>query len=642
MRKFRNDINILRAIAVSIVVLYHFNVPAFGGGFVGVDIFFVISGYLMTSILVSADSLGDYVTFFKARATRIIPALLFLILCISIAGFFLIDPLQHQKLLQESIFSSTFISNIFYARNINYFNSDSDTMWLLHTWSLSAEWQFYLLFPIYLLLCKHMFGAQRLFFSIILLIAVSFFICIAPAVSNRNHIFYLLPFRAWEMAAGGTVYFLSLRKNYATAASCLSFAAITYCVLTFDSQTPWPSWWTLVPVIATAIIISSNLNIRTGLASIPFEQIGLSSYSIYLWHWPIFVYFNYLHILDSSIAVVCGIVLSIGFGLFSYHLIEKPVQQAVKPWRLRTMVAAVTLCGFIIGALPPLHALLLKNMTSLHGAQTAIWRSYIDASQDRQDESACAGLNSSGDLKPCVFSTGAATGSRGLVIGDSHAQMWLPRLERLSGSPGEPNLSSITLTAYHGCPALPGINRGSRRCAMYNEKAYTLAASGSFDHVLIINYWDYFSTHGELCFVRDGLCTNENWDQSIKDAFSDFLSDIKKISAKNISVSIMLPPVISEFDTPVELARRTFLHINTDEVSALNRARQESRRKYAMAFLDSLKGIPGITLIDPLDTMCDADNCRTVDTLGAPILRDTNHLRTSYTEKNPLLDKYLR
>jgi len=104
----------------------------------------------------------------------------------------------------------------------------------------------------------------------------------------------------------------------------------------------------------------------------------------------------------------------------------------------------------------------------------------------------------------------------------------------------------------------------------------------------------------------------------------------------------MLPPLISEFDTPIELARRNFLHINADEVSALSRAHQEARRKYAMAFLNSLKGIPGITLIDPLDTMCDAENCRTVDSQGAPIMRDTNHLRTSYTEKNPLLDKYLR
>jgi len=540
MRKFRNDINTLRALAVSLVVLYHFNVPGFGGGFIGVDIFFVISGYLMTSILVSADGLDDYVKFFKARSTRIIPALLFLLLCISIAGFFLIDPLQHQKLLQESIFASTFVSNVFYARNINYFNPDSGAMWLLHTWSLSAEWQFYLLYPVYLFLCKRIFGAERLLYAVLLLIAVSLFLCLAPVVSNQNYVFYLLPFRAWEMAAGGTVYFLSLRKNYATVASCLSFVAIVYCVLTFDSQTPWPSWWTVLPVMATAVILSSNLNIQTGFASMPLQQIGLSSYSIYLWHWPIFVYFNYLHILDSSIAAVCGILLSTAFGLFSYHLIEKPTQRALKPLRLRTMVAAAALCIAVIAALPQLHMLVLRNMASLHGTQTAVWRSYIEASQDRQDESACAGLNSSGELKPCVFSAGATTGSRALVIGDSHAQMWLPRLKRLPGSSGEPNLASITLAAYHGCPALPGINRGGRQCAVYNEKAYELAASGGFDHVLIINYWDYFSTLGELCFVRDGLCTNENSDESIKDAISDFLSDMKKISSINISVSIML------------------------------------------------------------------------------------------------------
>ncbi len=642
MRKFRNDINILRAIAVSIVVFYHFNIYGFSGGFIGVDIFFVISGYLMTSILVSSESLDDYIGFFKARSIRIIPALLVLILCVSTLGFFLVDPLQHQKLLKESIFAATFVSNIFYAKSINYFNPDSGSMWLLHTWSLSAEWQFYVLYPFYLYICKRTLGASRLFYSILALSAVSLLICVLPIVSNNNYIFYLLPFRAWEMAAGGIVYFLHLRKEQATAASVLSFAAILYCVVTFDSETPWPSLWTLVPVVATSIIISSNLDIRRSFLHIPFEQIGLSSYSIYLWHWPILVYMNYLQVLDSRIAVISGILLSITFGLISYHLIERPLQRTLKLWRFSTIAAAATVCASFIAILPLLHMLILRDMGSLYGIETARWRSYIDASLDRQDESACAGLNSRGDLKPCVFSTGAAGGTRVLVIGDSHAQMWLPRLEKLPGSQIDPNLSSVTLTAYHGCPALPGINRGFRQCATYNNKAFELAASGGFDRVLIINYWDYFSTLGELCFVKNETCKADTSNKSIGEAFSEFLEEIKKLSSENISINIMLPPVISDFNTPVELARRNFLQIETDDVSFLKRDRQEFKRKHVMEFLSSLKSIRGVTLIDPFEIMCDTTNCRTVDIQGAPILRDTNHLRTSFTETSTLLDRYLR
>jgi len=228
-RAFRADINLLRALAVIAVVLFHFQVPGFKGGALGVDIFFVISGYLMTKLIEnSTPDLAGFFAFIKARLVRIVPALAVMVLvCLALSPM-LIDPLQQGMLFKEGVYAISFLSNVYYWRTINYFVGVGETRWLLHTWSLAVEWQFYVGYPIALLLARRWFGNLGTKTMVYLIAGVSLALLMAPPESYR---FYLLPFRAWEMAAGGIAYFHAIkswRKTLAMGGYVLVIGSIIF------------------------------------------------------------------------------------------------------------------------------------------------------------------------------------------------------------------------------------------------------------------------------------------------------------------------------------------------------------------------------------------------------------------------------
>ena len=218
---FRYDINALRAIAVASVVLFHFNVTGFPGGFVGVDVFFVLSGYLMTNILITglekrgvangARDLGMFTwTFYMARAKRIIPALLVLLFVLLVIGWWALPAGDYKQLSIHSLFSLLFLSNIRFWKEAGYFDIASHEKWLLHTWSLSVEWQFYLLLPIVFLLLWRL-GPNRQWLLVITVVGfiASLITSLLLTKSDPSGAFFFLPSRAWEMLAGGLVFLVS-------------------------------------------------------------------------------------------------------------------------------------------------------------------------------------------------------------------------------------------------------------------------------------------------------------------------------------------------------------------------------------------------------------------------------------------------
>jgi peptidoglycan/LPS O-acetylase OafA/YrhL len=325
---FRKDINGLRAIAVIAVVLFHFNAYWLPGGFAGVDVFFVISGFLMTSIIFRRLEQDKFsiMHFYVARANRIIPALAFLCVCLLIFGWFYLIPSEYKLLSKHAATSIGFLSNIAYMRESGYFDLASHQKWLLHTWSLSAEWQFYILYPAILVVMKRYLSTKTMQYSILNLTVIGFILCAYGTINWPDASYYMLPTRAWEMLLGGVAYFFPLNIS-SEKRKFISMVGLTCILLSYVCITendPWPGYLALMPVLGTYLVIQAHHTHCIITGNKPLQYIGSWSYSIYLWHWPICVLINKLSSsFDPNILIIIGVLSSIFFGFLSYSYIEK-------------------------------------------------------------------------------------------------------------------------------------------------------------------------------------------------------------------------------------------------------------------------------------------------------------------------------
>lgn len=360
--KFRSDINGLRAIAVLAVVLYHFNVKFFNGGFVGVDVFFVISGFLMTNIIIGRTENNSFslIGFYFDRARRIIPALGILCILIAILCWFILLPVDYATLGKHIYSSIAFFSNIVYFNEINYFDASSDQKWLLHTWSLSVEWQFYIIYPILIMAAFKAGGIK----SIKVLLFVGFSLSLISSIylsytGMQSKAFYLLHTRAWEMIAGGAIYFLPEIKNKITQSAIYyaGFFGIAVSILCFTKYTVWPGYLAIIPVISALFILTAKKNSPL-LDNALFQFIGKISYSVYLWHWPVVVLVSYLSY-SSNLAIVLAIAASFSLGVLSFYMIENPSRKYLK--KISNKVTLEFIAVTVIIAIPYMSGFSIYN-----------------------------------------------------------------------------------------------------------------------------------------------------------------------------------------------------------------------------------------------------------------------------------------
>ena len=322
---FREDINGLRAIAVIAVVLFHFNPNWMPGGFAGVDVFFVISGFLMTGIIFKGLEQQNFsiIKFYIARANRIIPALAILCIVLLIFGWFFLPPVDYKSLAKHAVSSIGFISNNIYWLESGYFDAASHEKWLLHTWSLSVEWQFYILYPILLVICNKLIGLTWTKKVILIGTILGFAFCVIATYKWPSSSYFLFPARAWEMMMGGVAYLypisLNRKKSKALEIIGIIFIAASYLIIT--KHTPWPGYLALFPVLGSFLIIQANVKNSLITNNFVFQKIGSWSYSIYLWHWPLVVAITYFSL--NSNFIYLGITLSLLLGYFSSKHIEK-------------------------------------------------------------------------------------------------------------------------------------------------------------------------------------------------------------------------------------------------------------------------------------------------------------------------------
>ncbi|MGJ8761396.1 MAG: acyltransferase family protein [Polaribacter sp.] len=332
---FRYDIGFLRAFAVLVVVFFHYQIPFFEGGFVGVDIFFVISGYLMTRIILSKFQSNSFNLwdFYKRRFVRIVPALIIMMIGVLIGAFFLYFPLDLKQASLNALFSTFFLSNYYYLFNSGYFDPSSQFNLFLHTWSLSVEWQFYMIYPIFLILIKKIYLRSYKNFKIIFLIVtiLSFSLVIIfnnyfPSSYSKIS-FFSFTHRAWEMMLGGLAFLYSdffqnkIPDFSKKIISYVCFIGLIVSVFYFKEDDLWPSSLTILPTMASFLLIALSRE-YSFYKSKSLQYISSISYSLYLWHWPVYVIGKYYDYKGWGFTI-CMLMLSVFLSILSYEFLEK-------------------------------------------------------------------------------------------------------------------------------------------------------------------------------------------------------------------------------------------------------------------------------------------------------------------------------
>lgn len=469
-KKFRLDINGLRAWAVLSVVLYHFGVPGFNAGFVGVDIFFVISGFLMTSIIVegleSQRGLSVF-GFYVARAKRIVPALLLLCATLMVVGWITLPAFEYGALGVQVISALGFFSNIKFWRETDYFSDASQDQWLLHTWSLSVEWQFYLLLPVLLLVLwrlKPGRGAASVLLG--LLFIASLALSALVSAKNSAFAFYLLPTRTWEMLAGSMVYFLAghvaLRPLARRLVELLGFALIITSIVIFDTRSIWPGWYATVPVLGTALVILAGRQSSIWTGTRVAQWFGNWSYSLYLWHWPIVVVLVYANLKGDVGATLLGLAATLVLGWASYALVEQRTRSYFGGRGNFASAAIISVCVLAV-AVPSLFIKLQGGVLGRIDPQ--IDAVYNEANDKNPRLVECFSVGN----KPVPGCTYGGKDLGVIVIGDSHAGSIMRSLEKALLSK-ELHVLDWSLNA---CPTVAGIKstEDGTRCGDFVREA---------------------------------------------------------------------------------------------------------------------------------------------------------------------------
>jgi peptidoglycan/LPS O-acetylase OafA/YrhL len=647
--KYRPEIDGLRALAVIPVILYHADSSTLTGGFLGVDIFFVIIGYLITGII--SEEMEDWsfsiVRFYERRARRILPALyLVIIACLPFAWAWLLpDELGDFAKSVNSVV--LFWSNIFFNRTIDYFHHDTTTIPLIHTWSLAVEEQFYAFFPLLLLLLARL-RFQRLRLAIALLSLLSLGASELTARVDAQSDFYLLPTRAWELGVGALVALTPqistwLPKRAAEAAAFVGLAAIAYAIVAFNQDMPLPGLLSLAPVGGTALLIAFATD-RTVcgrlLAFRPLVGVGLLSYSAYLWHQPLLAFARI-----RGDAIQPGVQLILLFGAtfalsyVSWRFVERPFRDRK---RLSTRLVAIYALAVGVSLVIAAHA------THVEGGFPGRWSAeFAEASAMRTKWQSLIDRCLSSDqtfIPPqdaCVF--GAPVPARIALLGDSHAASIAEEL----GDQLRAQQQSVKTLAFAGCLPARGLRETDprfRRCPEYNDLAFAYVESHpEIETVVVMARWSaYFD--GPAYSNGEGAVMKESANFAVPvaepDSFVDNKDRMSRVGAairaeveelinsgRNVVVVYPVPEI--GFAAPDRVLQFAVFHpgairapVSISLESYLRRSRNAREQ------LDLLPESAKALRVRPEVTFCDTTGARrcAVEAGGKPLYIDDNHL----------------
>jgi peptidoglycan/LPS O-acetylase OafA/YrhL len=619
---FRRDINGLRAYAVISVLLYHAGVSGFGGGFAGVDVFFVISGFLMTSIILRSAEAGRFTLsgFYLARVRRIFPALLVVCVAVLAFGWFWLAPYLYENVGRSAGSSLMFTSNFTYDRAGGYFAAPAHDNWLLHTWSVSVEWQFYLLYPLFLLLVLRLFGSARqaLRNALWLVLAASFAFSIYLTASKPSTAFFMLSTRAWELLAGGLVFLHAARSLSAGTARLLELAGLALVaasVFLIDSTTPWPGYAAAWPVIGTCLILLAARHDSLWTGNVIAQALGRWSYSIYLWHWPLVVGMGYFAVRDDWRWVVAIIAASIVLGAFSYSLIEQTSARWMRTAGSRRSWQAAG-AGFVF-------AFSLAAVAYFDEGVARTLRLPPDvlvAAQARDDGGQLTKCNTA--ERRCVLGDGA---TRAFVWGDSHAIAAVTGAAEAAQQSG----GSVLFYGQQSCPVTFDARSSNPArqddCRHFNDMVLKkLEQEARSTPVIVISRYHAYMDPGERLMYFDGRIPEDTRERHT--LFREHMvSSLYRIAERN-PVYVLLPIPEMPYDVTAVVTRTLIITGKPPQPEpAMSSTEYDRANAFIIAGLREAASRCGIGLLDPVPYFC-ADGTCPGYVAGEPLYSDDNHL----------------
>jgi peptidoglycan/LPS O-acetylase OafA/YrhL len=620
--KHRPDIDGLRAVAVIPVVLFHAGVLYFGGGYIGVDVFFVISGFLITGILLEdiRKERFSIAKFYERRARRILPALFIVLLFASIAAYKLLMPNDARDYGRSLVATLFFASNIAFSREMGYFDGPAELKPLLHTWSLAVEEQFYIVYPLFLFLVTRFFR-KKYATAISSVLLISFAYSVWRVHTEPSTSFYVATTRAWELLIGGLLAIQSVpRLRHKLSANFLGVAGlglIAYGVFAFSAATPFPGVNAIFPCLGAALIIYSGMEVETVVSKMlslkPMVFVGLISYSLYLWHWVIIVYTKqYLgHALTGrdSIAVI----------LTSFIAASLAWKYVENPFRGRGAIGTRTTIFAGAAAVAMLFAVFGVAAMKTHGFPSRLpeqARVLIDGRDDfwsRRDD--C-------DHKICRVGVAGPPESF-LLWGDSHAGALAPLFERLAVS----NKIAGAVAFHSGCAPLLHLKRygaGAMDCTDYGTSVIDYIKSHNIRTVFLHGRWGLYAEsrrqeEGLPLYLTPDLRADENYPE-----FTRLVnSTLQELHSMDVNVVIIASVPEVGTDVPTTLAR--------DEMAgkpveiALDRDDFMKRQGRAFEALRNAADKYSAQIVYPHQLLCSNSECSVVEGQN-PLYCDNDHL----------------
>lgn len=616
----RADIDGLRALAIIPVVLFHARFPGFEAGYVGVDIFYVISGYLITRIIsneVESSGRFRFGNFYARRARRLLPAALLVITATAAAVTLRFPPMERSAVLSSGLWSLAYLSNVhFWLLQTNYFDSGDFLDPYLHTWSLSIEEQFYLFWPL-LILFAHRVRSIRAALVLVMIgvLVVSLGACVVESYRVTPTAFFLLPFRAWEFAAGALAGSVPrLGKRAALASGAAGLAAICASLFLIPADVIFPGIAATVPVIGTAALLASgdrDQMIARALRHPAMRYVGGVSYSWYLWHWPVLIIGEDLFAGGGTLVARMSLAaLSFAMAAATFSWVEKPLRQS------RFLGRSPAHTFMPIGAASLLCVMVLVGMLGLSRSQlsTPPYRAFAHAAKDGPRVGACITKFTKSVPKLCSF----GHGQRVIVLfGDSHAAMWFPAAEEAANKRG---FRLVTLLKS-ACPAAdvtvfnPKIGRVETECRAWRMNAIERIRQLDPAAIILASAKSYVSGPGRT----GGYAINSPRDWS--EGYRRTLSELPR------GARILLIQDVPRFPLQVPFCLEHQAWVGRGDCSASRAVAIDERVNRAEVL--AAAGMPNVEILNFTSDLCDSARC-------GPVLhnivayRDNNHLARSF------------
>jgi len=649
--KYRPEIDGLRALAVLPVIFCHAGFSVFSGGYVGVDVFFVISGYLITLIIYGElkEERFSIIRFYERRIRRILPALFFVILaCIPFAWLWMM-PDEFKDFSRSIVKVNAFISNIYFWKESNYFAPDAQLAPMLHTWSLAVEEQFYVLFPLILMVFKKCSAkALLLFLSVLILASLGLSEWMSKFFPVANY--YLLPSRAWELGVGSMLavsinYWKGFNSWISQMASFFGFLLVMMAIFTFDELTPFPGLWALFPVIGAALIIAfakPQTVVGKILSWKPIVGIGLISYSAYLWHHPLFAFARIRLQGDVSPELYFSLsLLALVLAYFTWRFIERPFRNNVTFSRREVFVGALVIGVSFIAAGKFWKAKEgFPERLPIEAREIAAW---ADDKNPRQKE--CHGKRNR-FIEPensCVYGNNDLP--KFALAGDSHAMVLADTLSKNLIEEGF-GLRELTFAT---CAPVLGYRRADKYddCPKYNKLAQSyLLSHKEIETIILFARWTLY-LEGERFNNKEGGQEPGKAVYAIPmDKDEGFVGNPERIDAigqlyratieayldKGKRVVLVYPVPEVGWHAPYYLAKEILFRHQRTEVLSTSFTVFKERTKNVREQLDRLASHKNLLIIKPEYLFCNtlmAGPGRCIAQIGKnPVYLDDNHLNT--------------